>query len=272
MVSRTIIATISVAFLLLFAGCAGLNPLDDPSTAEKIETEMSSVETVQVNTTTTQVFSLTNNETVVNDSQRQQIRTRYNFTRDAFVSQGFGQRSVFGQQEQFAFERYYVDGTIHTRRATSVNNTTTRWQSQQTDIDLQKRAASVADADFLSHYEATKNNSTLVYEIDMLSGEEHVERKLENRSFTPFDTRTDILDTYMMEVYVDSETHRLEEVRIFVQADLSSDELAQMDDVYAQPNQSATQGRFTYATALQFDGYNEPVNITLPEEVNESEP
>lgn len=268
---KKVIAAISVIALVLISVWAlGANPLENPSTAEKIESEMASVETVQSNTTTTQVISLTNGETIINDTRRQQIYARYNFTQDRFISQGFAEQEFTGSKEQIAYERYYVDETLYTRTASSSNNTTSGWTAQEGEVNLTKRAIAVADADFLSHYNATENDSTIVYEINMLEDEPHINNKLQNRTFTQFDGYKPILDTYVMEIYVNASTYRVEETRIFLQADLNTSELEQIDDVYGQTNQTSTQGRITYASTVKYDAYNEPVNITQPEEINES--
>lgn len=270
--SRKVIAAISAIILIsTVVWLVGFNPLENQSTAEKIETEMSSVETVQTNTTTTKVISLTDGETIINDTRRQQVFARYDFNQDKFISQGFAEQKVFGNAQQVAYEQYYIDGTSYTRTATSSNNNTSSWQSQEGKINLSKRAIGVADSDFLSHYNATKNESTLVYKIDMLEDKPHINQKLENSSFTPFDSRRSLLDTYVIEVYVNASTYRIEETRIFLQADLNTSELKQIDDAYGQTNQSSTQGRITYASTIKYSSYNEPVNITRPEQLNESE-
>jgi len=271
---KTAISLLLVTSLAL-AGCSSLGIFDNKTTAEKIETEMNeNVKTVQVNSTTTQVLSITNNNTTINQTQQQQVRARYDYQNNSYIAQGVGSQSVIQRTQNFAFERYFVNGTIYTKQQRQ--NQSTGWQTQATNLSVETESAPVANASFLEQYNYTQNNSTnesiLQYSINLKENPPENTSLIEDRSFSPFDSRLDELDTYVIEIEVHKETHRLKSVKLYIQYDMNNSELAEINPDYAAENMELNEGeepprgRLTYATTLEYSQYNEPLNVSLPEE------
>lgn len=277
MTQRTL-PLLGVLALVVLAGCAGLptvnNPLDSTNTqpdttAGQIEYAMENAQSVETRATTIQNITIRDNDSTIRDLRQQQVQTQYNFTNNQYVALGSGRQLFLNNTVSFQFERYQDNTTQYEKRANSAKNETPDWTTTQVSYTPREQFATLANKSFLQHFNATTNNSTIRYQIDLLNNSSAVE-ELPGNSVTQMDTFRPVLDVYVAEIYVNASTHQFEEVRVYAYGDLNQSDLEQLDDRYKTQTDGQGEGVIEYATEIEYRAYNTSTNITIPENATET--
>lgn len=267
---RNLFAILAVSLLVLTAGCSAITNQTEPtSTEEKIEQSMKSIDTVEVRQQAFRNITVQNDQSQISQTTDYRVASKYSLENESYLELTQTREKFLQNEVMQQSERYYINGTMYYRSANSLQNNTSNpeWQVEDREVNVTEPLLVFADADLLEHYEPveTDNNSTLKYQIDLLSNDSHVEKKLNGTGVSDFDRVRPFLEVYELEIRVDAETHRLQNVRIAAFGQLNQSQLSQLDDIYRSVEGDEPSGALTYAVEYKFSGYNTNVTIQPPE-------